>query len=141
MAADYLISRLEIIAWSVGRLTLWLAVFAAIFVPIERMFALHPQKTLRRGIAADVGFYFINALRSRADSRPADLARRARRSTGSCPGDILLAIAAWPIWLKACATMLVGETAYYWAHRASHQIPSSGGSTRSITAPRSSTFS
>ena len=39
------------------------------------------------------------------------------------PGGVLAAIAAWPIWLKACATMMVGETAYYWAHRLSHQIP------------------
>ena len=39
------------------------------------------------------------------------------------PGGVLGAIAAWPIWLKACATMMVGETAYYWAHRLSHQIP------------------
>ena len=39
------------------------------------------------------------------------------------PGRVLAAIAAWPIWLKACATMMVGETAYYWAHRLSHQIP------------------
>ena len=39
------------------------------------------------------------------------------------PGGVLGAIAGWPIWLKACATMAVGETAYYWAHRLSHQIP------------------
>ena len=122
MAADYLISRLEIIAWSVGRLTLWLAVFAAIFVPIERLFALHPQKALRRGIAADVGFYFINALvPGLILGPPISLAVLAIHRI--MPGAALLAIAAWPIWLKACATMLVGETAYYWAHRASHQIP------------------
>ena len=27
------------------------------------------------------------------------------------PGSVLATIAAWPIWLKACATMMVGETA------------------------------
>ncbi len=62
MAADHLIRHLEIILSSVARLAMWLALFAAIFVPIERLFALHPQTVLRKGIAADVGFYFINAL-------------------------------------------------------------------------------
>jgi hypothetical protein len=27
------------------------------------------------------------------------------------PGSVLATIVAWPIWLKACATMMVGETA------------------------------
>jgi sterol desaturase/sphingolipid hydroxylase (fatty acid hydroxylase superfamily) len=39
------------------------------------------------------------------------------------PGGILATLAGWPIWLKACATMAVGETACYWAHRLCHQIP------------------
>jgi hypothetical protein len=33
-----------------------LAVFAAIFVPIERLFALHSQKVFRTGIAVDLGY-------------------------------------------------------------------------------------
>ena len=48
-------------------------------------------------------------------------------------GGVLAAIAAWPIWLKACATVMVGEIAYYWAHRLSHRFRSSGGFMPSIT--------
>jgi hypothetical protein len=37
------------------RLSLWLAILTAIFVPIERLFALHPAKIPRKGIGADLG--------------------------------------------------------------------------------------
>ena len=122
MAADHLIRHLEIMLWSVARLSMWLALFAAIFVPIERLFALHAQPVLRKGIATDVGFYFINALiPGLVLGPPISLAVLAIHRV--MPGVVLTTIADWPIWLKACATMLVGEVAYYWAHRASHQIP------------------
>jgi sterol desaturase/sphingolipid hydroxylase (fatty acid hydroxylase superfamily) len=122
MAADHLIGHLEIMLWSVARLSMWLALFAAIFVPIERLFALHAQPVLRKGIATDVGFYFINALiPGLVLGPPISLAVLAIHRV--MPGVVLTTIADWPIWLKACATMLVGEVAYYWAHRASHQIP------------------
>jgi sterol desaturase/sphingolipid hydroxylase (fatty acid hydroxylase superfamily) len=122
MEADHLIRHLEIMLWSVARLAMWLALFAAIFLPVERLFALHPQKVLRKGIAADVGLYFINALiPGLVLGPPISVAVLAIHRV--MPGDLLAAIAAWPVWLKACAAMLVAETAYYWAHRASHRIP------------------
>ena len=45
--------------YAAARLGVWLAVFAAIFVPIERVFALHSQKIFRKGIAVDLGYYFL----------------------------------------------------------------------------------
>ena len=48
--------------YAAARLSMWLAVFAAIFVPIERVFALHSQKIFRKGIAVDLGYYFISGL-------------------------------------------------------------------------------
>lgn len=122
MALDHLIRHFEVIFWAVARLAIALAIFAAIFVPVERLFALHPQKALRRGMAADLGFYFINGLLpALVLGPPISVAVLAIHRV--MPGDMLTTIAAWPIWLKACAAMLVGEIAYYWAHRASHQIP------------------
>jgi len=140
MAADHLIRHIEIMLWSVARLAMWLALFAAIFVPVERLFALHPQKVLRKGIAADVGLYFINALiPALVLGPPISVAVLAIHRV--MPGDVLATIAAWPVWLKACAAMLVGETAYYWAHAQAIRFRFSGGSTRCITAPKNSTFS
>ena len=35
---------------NVFRLSLWLTILVVIFVPLERLFAAHPQKVLRKGI-------------------------------------------------------------------------------------------
>ena len=54
--------ELYALLYSVARLGVWLAIFAAIFVPIERIFALHSQKIFRKEIAVDLGYYFLNGL-------------------------------------------------------------------------------
>ncbi len=113
---------LYVLLYAAARLSMWLAIFAAIFVPIERIFALHSQKIFRKGIAVDLGYYFLNGLLPGLVLGP-PISLAVLTIHHFIPGGVLGAIAAWPIWLKACATMMVGETAYYWAHRLSHQIP------------------
>jgi hypothetical protein len=44
------------------RLSLWLAVLAVIFIPLERLFAAHPQPVLRKGFGTDLCYYFLNSL-------------------------------------------------------------------------------
>ena len=48
------------------RLSLWLAILVAIFVPLERLFAVHPRKVLRKGILTDLGYYFLSGLATSA---------------------------------------------------------------------------
>jgi sterol desaturase/sphingolipid hydroxylase (fatty acid hydroxylase superfamily) len=114
---------LAIQLYAAAKLGVWLAVFAAIFVPIERVFALHSQKIFRKGIAVDLGYYFLTGLLPGLILAP-PISLAVLVIHHFIPGGVLAGIAAWPVWLKACATMMVGETAYYWAHRLSHQIPS-----------------
>lgn len=121
MAAD-LTRHVFAVLFAAARLAIWLAVFAAIFVPVERLFALHPQKVFRTEIAVDLGYYFITGLLpGLVLGPPISLAVLAIHHV--IPSGVLATVADWPIWLKACATMMMGETAYYWAHRMSHQIP------------------
>ncbi len=47
---------------SIVRLSLWLTILVVIFVPLERLFAVHPQKVLRKGIVIDLGYYFLSSL-------------------------------------------------------------------------------
>jgi sterol desaturase/sphingolipid hydroxylase (fatty acid hydroxylase superfamily) len=108
--------------YAAAKLSMWLAIFAAIFVPIERIFTLHSQKIFRKEIAVDLGYYFLNGLLPGLVLGP-PISVAVLAVHHFIPGGVLGTIAAWPIWLKACATMLVGEIAYYWAHRLSHQIP------------------
>ena len=95
-----------VLLYAAARLGVWLAVFAALFVPIERIFALHSQKIFRKEIAVDLGYYFLNGLlpglvlgppisagcardpslhpgrRPRRDRRLADLAQGVRHDDG-----------------------------------------------------------
>ena len=105
---------LYVLLYAVARLGVWLAIFAAVFVPIERLFALHGQKIFRKGIAVDLGYYFLSGLLPGLVLGP-PISVAVLAIHHFIPGGVLGAIAVWPIWLKACATMMVGETAYYWA--------------------------
>ena len=104
------------------RLTAWLAILAAIFVPIERVFALRPGQRKPVATARDLGFYFLNSL------LPAfvlafpigAIAALAHRAT---PAAYTAWVNALPLWLQLLATFVVGEIGFYWGHRCSHRWP------------------
>ncbi len=109
-------------AANILRMAIWLAILSAIFVPLERLFALRKQKVFRRQIGVDAGYYFINGLVP-ALILGVPMALVVRLSHRVIPGALLDGIAAQPMWARAAAAMVVGETAYYWAHRLSHEVP------------------
>lgn len=114
--------HLVAIAANLVRMAVWLAILSAIFVPVERLFALRPQKIFRKEIGVDAGYYFINGLLPGL-MLGAPMAVVVLISHALIPGAVLGAIAGSPMWARAAAAMVVGETAYYWAHRLSHEIP------------------
>src|SRR5271163_1059033 len=95
---------LAILFFTAARLALWLAVFAAVFVPVERFFALHQQKIFRKEIAVDLGYYFLNGLLPALVLGP-PISFAVLAIHGVIPGGVLSPIAGWPIWMKAFATM------------------------------------
>ena len=46
----------------VFRLSIWLLLLMIIFVPLERLFAVHPHKVFRKSLATDLGYYFLSSL-------------------------------------------------------------------------------
>ena len=104
------------------RLCVWLAVLTAIFVPLERLFALHPSKIWRKGIGADIGYYFLGGMvASILLSFPLGLVAWAAHRM--VPYPIQTAFSAVSFWPKALATLLVAEIGYYWGHRLLHEVP------------------
>jgi sterol desaturase/sphingolipid hydroxylase (fatty acid hydroxylase superfamily) len=104
------------------RLSAWLALLVVIFVPLERLFAAHPQKILRKGIGTDLGYFFITSLLPAAVlSGP--MAFVALMIHRVIPSNILAVTENWPIWLKTIAALVAAEIGYYWGHRLSHEIP------------------
>jgi sterol desaturase/sphingolipid hydroxylase (fatty acid hydroxylase superfamily) len=100
-------------------LSVWLVLTALIFVPLERLFALHRTKIFRPALLTDAGYYLINGVLpalvlTMPLSAAAWLGHRA----------MLTAIAAHaPIAIRICLTLVVAEIGFYWGHRWSHQVP------------------
>ena len=107
---------------TVLRLCAWLSILVVIFVPLERLFAAHPQKILRRGIATDLGYYFLSSLLP-AVLLSLPIGLLAWAANRAVPGRFLEAAAALPLWARVLAGLVAGEIGYYWGHRWSHEIP------------------
>jgi sterol desaturase/sphingolipid hydroxylase (fatty acid hydroxylase superfamily) len=104
------------------RLCIWLVILAAIFTPLERLFALHPKKIFRKAIVTDLGYYFLSSLvPSILLSIP--LAFLAWSVHRYIPIGFTSGIAAWPISARVIASLVVGEIGFYWGHRWSHELP------------------
>ena len=104
------------------RLAAWLAILVAIFVPLEQLFAVHPKKILRKGIATDLGYYFLSGLLP-AVLLSVPIALLAWAANRAVPSNFLAASAALPLWARMLTGLVAGEIGYYWGHRWSHEIP------------------
>ena len=107
---------------AIVRPSVWLMILVVIFVPLERVFAVHPQKVLRKGIVTDLGYYFLSSLLP-AVLLGAPLGLLAWVVHQAVPRGVLETSAALPLWGRVVAGLVVGEIGYYWAHRLSHEIP------------------
>jgi sterol desaturase/sphingolipid hydroxylase (fatty acid hydroxylase superfamily) len=100
----------------------WLVLLAVVFVPLERLFALHPQKIFRKAILTDVGYYFLSSLVP-GFLLAFPLALVAWLVHHAIPGSFTSAVTAWPTWLRIVAALVIGEIGAYWGHRWCHEIP------------------
>ncbi len=114
--------HLPALGLTVVKLCVWLMLLAVIFVPLERLFALRPQKVFRKVFVTDLGYYFLNGLvPALLLSVPLALVAWGARSL--LPTSVSLTIAHWPLWASVCAAMIVGEVGFYWGHRWCHEVP------------------
>ena len=104
------------------RSAIWLVILAAIFVPLERLFPLHRQKVFRKQFWTDLGYYFLNGAVLAFVLGP-PVAAIAFAAHSLTPHVLLSATAAWPLWVRACGALIVGEIGYYWVHRLCHEVP------------------
>ena len=119
---DSTLAQLPGLGTEVLRLCLWLALLTAIFVPLERLFALRPAKVWRREIGVDLGYYFINSLLP-ALLLGVPMAMLAVAVQHIVPAAVPAALGGLPLTAKLLLALVVGETGFYWGHRLSHQIP------------------
>lgn len=120
--AHTLLIRLQPFLVEVLRLTVWLALLAAIFVPLERLFALHPRDLRRRGVAADLVFYFLNSLVT-GFLLALPLAALAGVARSLQPASWQAFVGGLPLWARLIAALVIGEVGAYWSHRMAHEVP------------------
>ncbi len=104
------------------RLAAWLVLLMAIFVPLERLFGLHPSKILRKQVGVDLAWFFINSLLP-AVLIAIPLSLLARALSGLDPGGLYSAVAALPFGVKLLAAFVINDVGTYWGHRATHAFP------------------
>ena len=119
---DMLDPRLAAYIVQILKATIWLAILAAVFVPLERLFALRPQKVFRKGVVTDIGYYFLNGL-ALAALMSFPLAAMAWGVRHFLPVAFLAMVGRMPLWARLSEAMIVGEIGFYWGHRWSHEIP------------------
>ncbi len=108
-------------AEQIFHLTVWLVLLAAVFVPLERLFALrrYPRRT---GRAIDLFWYFLSSL------VPGILLGVPMATVASVvhhlvPGPVQAFGQSMPLGLRIAAALVVGEIGFYWGHRWSHEVP------------------
>ena len=119
---EELIARLTTFAVDVARLCLWLVLLMAIFVPLERLFALHRQRVFRKGFAVDLVYYFLSSLLPNL-LLVLPLSVLAWTLHRLIPSEAYAWIGGQPFWFRLTAAMVAGEIGAYWGHRWSHEIP------------------
>jgi sterol desaturase/sphingolipid hydroxylase (fatty acid hydroxylase superfamily) len=104
------------------RLCVWLILLLVIFVPLEKLAALHPRRVFRKAFSTDLAYYFVTSLLPKMVLvLPLTLAASA--SHALAPGGLYRFTATLPFGVRLMAGLLVGEVGYYWGHRLTHQIP------------------
>jgi sterol desaturase/sphingolipid hydroxylase (fatty acid hydroxylase superfamily) len=104
------------------RQCVWLAILTAVFVPLERVFALHPSKILRKGIGADLLYYFLGGTVS-AFLLGVPLGAMAWGVHHVVPYPLQTAFSGASFWSRAFVALVAGEIGYYWGHRLMHTVP------------------
>ncbi len=104
------------------RLGVWLVLLLAVFVPVEKVWVLRPQRVLRRGFGTDLAYYFLSGLLPKLL-----LVLPISVLAGLMHSQTQIGFYAWtagiPGWLRLPLAMMVGDIGSYWGHRWTHQIP------------------
>lgn len=109
-------------AAGIDYLVLELLVLGAVFVPVERLFALRRQRIFRAGWQTDLKHFFV----SHAGVQILAFASMVPVQTlffWAVRLEFQQAVAAQPLWLQFVEILLAVDFTNYWVHRAFHTVP------------------
>jgi len=94
-----------------------------VFVPLERILALHPgQKVFRRGWGNDVVYVFINGLLIKLGLGLL-IVGTIIMAEWAVPSSFRAAVAAQPLWLQIVEVVVLADLGFYAVHRLFHAVP------------------
>jgi sterol desaturase/sphingolipid hydroxylase (fatty acid hydroxylase superfamily) len=99
-----------------------LAVLAVVFVPLERLFALHPRRVLRQGWRTDVVHYLVNGAALRIGLLVSVVVFGGVLRV-FVPAPLRNAVSASPGWVQLVAGLAIAMIGGYSGHRAAHEVP------------------
>ena len=99
-----------------------LAILAVIFIPLERLFALHPHRVLRRGWRTDVVHFLVNGAALRIGML-VSVVVIGGFLRAFVPAPVRDAVAASPGWAQIAAGLTIATIGGYAGHRAAHEVP------------------
>lgn len=108
--------------YTIRSLVVWLFLLTAIFVPLERLFGLVRQQTLRPHLLADLGYFFMTGLIP-TFILALPLGAIAALSRQLLPDAYLFWVISLPISAQIAIAFVVGEFGFYWGHRIMHEVP------------------
>jgi sterol desaturase/sphingolipid hydroxylase (fatty acid hydroxylase superfamily) len=114
--------HLPTFAVEIARISIWLLLLMAVFVPLEKLFSLHKQEILRKSFLLDLGYYFINSLLPKM-ILVIPMGLIAWLLHRVVPGGVQTFAQGMPIQFRLLGALVVGEVGFYWGHRWSHEIP------------------
>ena len=99
-----------------------LVVLAIIFIPLERMFALHPRRVLRQGWRTDLVHYLVNGAALKISLVVVVVAVGGALRV-FVPAPLRMAVGASPGWVQIVAGLAIAMVGGYAGHRAAHEVP------------------
>jgi sterol desaturase/sphingolipid hydroxylase (fatty acid hydroxylase superfamily) len=94
-----------------------------VFLPLERLLALHPeQRVFRRNWANDVIYLLLNGMLIKL-GLVAVVATTIFAAAQIIPTSFQTAIGGLPYWVQLPAVIVISDLGFYWTHRMFHAVP------------------
>ncbi|NHQ85873.1 sterol desaturase family protein [Iodobacter sp. HSC-16F04] len=117
-----MIMSLQNVALELLRLSVWFLLLLLLLGGAEMLFAAHKSKGLRPAYWQDIGYFFGNGLLFKLAVVPL-LSISALALSFLVPGSLQNWAISLPVSMRALLGLFVGDIAYYFVHRAMHQVP------------------
>jgi sterol desaturase/sphingolipid hydroxylase (fatty acid hydroxylase superfamily) len=93
-----------------------------VFVPLERLFAMHPQKVFRRDWGNDVIFLLLNGVLTKLGLL-ALIVGIISAAAWIVPASFQAVVGGLPYWVQIPAIIVIADFGFYWIHRLFHAVP------------------